>query len=518
MTARAALLAALLTGCVVVPDTEGAREEVPDTEGREGALVGHTPIEEVARVAGLADVCPPDRSDELCTALWAGDDAGARRLVADRLREVPDTGGDGAREVPDTGGDGAREVPDTGGDGAREVPDTGGDGAVRYYVRERIVALLVWNELTELGRVAPPAQYEARAEAVLATHYPLYPGEFGMARRPLPPLDGTSCTSDDLLVYYPGVFRTADRSELAAQRAAIADALPCLETLVVDTGNFVDPVVNAELGERTLAAAGAGRRLHLMGYSQGARNALQLLADYPDVAARTASVFAINSSAHGSEAIDVVFAAVELFLFTDAACTSLPPVGRAVCERAAVAAVPPVETLLDLAVGIGAVATDDRAGLASAAPIVALRALADALREQLAGWRSLTTYGSRDFWSARGDQLPTTPLYTSFRSVITDQRANLPLSNLALYAALAVAGGADPYNDMQVRLSNHALGGRLADHEVVMPAAEGNHWQWVMTAGQVPELLMPADMIDRVPQTALAVAYAQTLFEIGLVR
>jgi hypothetical protein len=71
---------------------------------------------------------------------------------------------------------------------------------------------------------------------------------------------------------------------------------------------------------------------------------------------------------------------------------------------------------------------------------------------------------------------------------------------------------------MQVRLSNHALGGRLADHEVVMPAAEGNHWQWVMTAGQVPELLMPADMIDRVPQTALAVAYAQTLFEIGLVR
>jgi hypothetical protein len=156
--------------------------------------------------------------------------------------------------------------------------------------------------------------------------------------------------------------------------------------------------------------------------------------------------------------------------------------------------------------------------LATAAPTTALRALADRLREHLAGWRSLTTGGSRTFWDERGDELPTAPLYTTFRSVITDARANLPFSNAALYATLAVAGGTDPYNDMQVRLSNHALAGPLVDREVVMPAAEGNHWQWVMTTDQVPDLLMPADMVERVPQTALAVAYVQTLFEVGLLR
>jgi hypothetical protein len=477
MAARLVVLAVLLAGCLDAPLSDGDSE---------AASFVRRPIDDVARVAALAEVCPPDRGDDLCAALRSEDDAGARRIVADRLAVSP---------------------------------EAHADPAVRYYLRERIVALLVWNVLTDHGRVSPPSDYAARADAVLATHYPIYGHGFApSARRLLPPLDGTMCTSDDLLVYYPGVFRTADRSELSVQAAAIADAVPCLETIVIDTGNFVDPVVNAELGRRTLADLPADRRLHLVGYSQGVRNALQLLVDAPDLAARTATMFAINSSAHGSEAIDLVVAALDVFLPTDAVCALLLGRGRTACERATLATLPPIDALLDAAVGTAALTPAERDALAGAAPTAALRALADRLRQHLAGWRSLTTGGSRAFWDERGHELPTATLYTTFRSVITDVRANLPISNGALYATLAVAGGADPYNDMQVRLSNHALAGPLVDREVVMPAAEGNHWQWVMTAGQVPELLMPADMVERIPQTALAVAYVQALFEVGLLR
>jgi hypothetical protein len=476
MAARFLVLAALLTGCLDAPLTE---------EDADAVLV-RRPIADVASVAGLADVCPIDRTDELCAALRTDDDASARRIVAERIAASRDA----------------------------HV-----DPAIRYHLRERIVALLVWNVLTDQGRVSPPADYAARADAVLATHYPIYGRDFApSARRPLAPLDGSDCTTDDLLVYYPGVFRTADRTELSAQAAAITDALPCLETLVIDTGNFVDPVVNAALGRRTLADLPGDRRIHLVGYSQGVRNALQLLVDAPDVAARTSTVFALNSSAHGSEAIDLVVAALDVFLPADDVCALLLGPGRAACERATLAVLPPVDTLLDVAVGASAIAAHERDALALATPATALRDLAARLREHLAGWRSLTTDGSRTFWATRGAELPTAPLYTTFRSVITDTRANLPISNAALYAALAIAGGDDPYNDMQVRLSNHALAGPLAESEVVMPAAEGNHWQWVMTSGQVPGLLMPADMVERVPQTALAVAYVQSLFEAGLLR
>jgi hypothetical protein len=477
MAARFLVLGAFLAGCLDAPLTDGDSE---------AASYLRRPVEDVAHVAALADVCPPDRGDDLCTALRSADDAGARRIVADRIAGSP---------------------------------DAHADPAVRYHLRERIVALLVWNVLTDHGRVNPPSDYAARADAVLARHFPIYGHGFATAaRRLLPPLDGTACTSNDLLVYYPGVFRTADRSELSVQAAAIGDALPCIETIVIDTGNFVDPIVNAELGRRTLADLPADRRLHLVGYSQGVRNALQLLVDAPDIAARTATVFALNSSAHGSEAIDLVVAALDVFLPADAVCALLLGPGRAACERAVLATLPPIDALLAVAVSTAAVTPAERDALAVAAPTTALRTLADRLRQHVAGWRSLTTGGSRTFWDERGDELPSATLYTTFRSVITDVRANLPISNGALYATLAVAGGTDPYNDMQVRLSNHALAGPLVDREVVMPAAEGNHWQWVMTAGQVPELLMPPDMVERIPQPALAVAYVQALFEVGLLR
>ncbi len=46
--------------------------------------------------------------------------------------------------------------------------------------------------------------------------------------------------------------------------------------------------------------------------------------------------------------------------------------------------------------------------------------------------------------------------------------------------------------------------------------ATGNHWQWELTTGEVPPVVMSPAMTERVPQRKLFVAYVRTLAEVGL--
>jgi hypothetical protein len=100
----------------------------------------------------------------------------------------------------------------------------------------------------------------------------------------------------------------------------------------------------------------------------------------------------------------------------------------------------------------------------------------------------------------------------------SDSSANLPSSNRLFHALLERAGEHRPYNDMQVRLDNQILGGPVADLEVASPVAEGNHWQWELATGAVPESTMPVDMTDRIRHRELLVGHYQTLVELGVAR
>jgi hypothetical protein len=496
LASRLAALVALtgLAGCLEEPaaalaeDRDALRLGSPMVPSPIGpALV---PLAQAAAVAPLASVCPPARLDELCVALRAGDDVGARAAAARRLA------------------------------GSERV-SAQTDPAVRYYLRERQVALLVWNALTERGQLAPPADYAAAATAFLDEHYPAYSGDssqLAMARRPLPPLDGTTCQRREVLVYYPGVLRIEDRSELVPQAAALRQAVPCLETIVIDTDDFMDPVVNAAVARRQIDALAGAPALHLIGYSQGVRNLLQTLATYPDLAARAESVLTLNSAAHGSQAIDVLFLAIEAVERGGDICAAVPAYARATCERIAATTEEPAELLARLVSTVLAVPAERIFdGISPADPIRAVAAVREYLRGHLAGWRSLTTFDSSDFWDAHGGQLPRNILYTAFRSTISRPERNLPPSNAPLYVILAAAGGAEPYNDMQVLLRNQTLGGPVAASEVILPVAEGNHWQWEFLPGQLDPALISAEMLERVPQLALTVSYGQLLFETGLV-
>jgi pimeloyl-ACP methyl ester carboxylesterase len=487
-----------LAGCAAEPDSLGSdtdaltRDQAAFLAASLHAVAPTTqaiPLAQAAAVVGLDDVCPAARQDELCVALRAGDDARSRTLAAARLVGTERLAGQA-------------------------------DPAVRYYLRERQVALLVWNALTERGRHAPPASYAAAATAFLDEHCPADQGDlthFAMARRGLAPLDGTGCTSDDTIVYFPGVLRIQDRTEFRLQTQAIAEALPCLETIVVDTEDFMDPSVNAAVAKRQIDALGAvPTGIHLIGYSQGVRNVLQTLVEYPDLAARSQSVLTMNSAAHGSEAIDTLFLAMQAFERVEDICAAVPAFARAACEEIKAQSPVPADVILGLVGDLLSVPADRIVdGIEGADPARTIELVREYVRSHLAGWRSLTTFDSKAFWAQHGATLPKDLLYFAFRSAISDTEKNLPLSNAPLYFLLAQAGGADPYNDMQVRLSNQALGGPVAGTEVVLPAAEGNHWQWEFTKGQLDSALIPDDMIERVPQLAYIVSYTQVLFEAG---
>ena len=443
------------------------------------------PLADVAALASLGEVCPPDRADELCAALRAADFGKARAAAAGAVAAGALT-----------------------------------DPAVRYYLRERTMALVVWNALTDRGRTAPPADYARAAGAWLDAYFPAYQGDasqFAMARQPLAP-SGAACaspSSGDVIVIFPGVVRLEDRSEFAKQTEAIRDVLPCVRTIVLDTGNFVDPKANAALASRTLAAAApAPAALHFIGYSQGSTNVLRTLVDYPEIAARVRTVLTMNSAAHGSEIVDVLLPALDNLDADARFCDKLPDYARPTCEWAAEQSPKPARVIMEEIARSMGIPVDSLDGWLD--PNDRTTTLRDFLKEHVPGVRSLTTVAAAEFWATRAHQLPRTALYTSFRSAITDPDRNLPASNALFYGLLNRAGGDAPYNDMQVLLTKQSLGGPIADLETILPVAEGNHWQWQYTAGQMDERLMPADMTARIPQLAWMVGYAETLHDLGV--
>src|SRR5262249_32175182 len=136
---------------------------------------------------------------------------------------------------------------------------------LRYYIRERVVALLVWNKITGGDLDArEPDDYSSQVQALLGQHFPIYttssfPGALAMSRVFLPPLPvNGECVSErprEAMLFFSGVVRpnptaTHEPRDFLAQRSALAKRLPCLETVVVNTGNFLPADKNAEAGNR----------------------------------------------------------------------------------------------------------------------------------------------------------------------------------------------------------------------------------------------------------------------------
>jgi hypothetical protein len=451
-------------GCDAV--AAAAKSDILCTIGNLFGLCPRIDLAEAARVETLADVCPAQRADALCSSLRAGDYAAAR---------------DAAR--------------------ALATGDAPLDPAFRFYLRERVTALVIYNKLTANGSAQAPANYAAAAAAALDEHYPAYRGDtsmFAMARSPLAPLDGQACSGDHVIAYFPGVVRPAMFTDFQRQFAAIEAELPCATTVRIETGNFIHPSVNAQLARETLAPfVERGATFHLIGYSQGSSNALQTLVDVPEVAARTASMLGLNSAARGSEVGDAMFKALSGIAGNKTDCGVLDEAARATCQS----------------LGGSLLALIDHLAAAMGLPLDTSKNLAG----HLAGVRSLTTIEANEFWSTRAAQLPRGALYTSFRTVISDSKRNLPISNRLFFSMLERAGGNNPYNDMQVRLPNQSYGGPIADREVALAVAEGNHWQWELDTRDVDPKVMPADMSQRTPQTSMPTAYFQALFELGLI-
>ncbi len=444
------------------------------------------PLETAAAVADVATVCPSSRGDDLCSALRSGDDELARSLVRSKVESEPRS-------------------------------DVVADPAVQYWIRERTAALLVWNVARSLD--SDPAA-PAFVDWVFEELFPAYdPAVFEMAHRPLAPeTPGCSETTDAAILFFPGVVRLGNRDEFTEQGRAVEDALPCVRTYTVDTGSFVEPAVNAQRGRLAfdLATQELGEvPVHLVGYSQGSTNALTTLVDVPDVAARATSVLVMNSAAHGSEVADTLGGLISALDGTY--CESVAEFARPACEWADDRSPVPNDLLMEtiaFAMGIPVESLADF--IAAEDSIAAAPTVKDFFAAHTPGVQSLSTPVAAEFWRERADALPRDTLYYSFRSVISDPVENLPLSNKLFFALLERAGESEPYNDMQVRLENQELGGRVADIEVVGPVAEGNHWQWELATGAVPEAVMPAEMTEKIPHREFMVAYFQTLAEAGL--
>ena len=447
-------------------------------------------LEQAARVSTLDAVCQRSRKDALCNALRTGDDVRARAEAKGLLS-------------------------------ASGLDNAASDPALRYYVRERFVALLVWNVVTELGTRSPPQDYRRTARSVLGEHYPIYDPKdsFEMAQSPLAPQSTRSCQSDSTLLYFPGVVRQIDRQDFVEQKHAVVEAVPCLEVIVVPSASFVTPSVNASQALRAvrdLEGDGRMRFLHLVGYSQGALNAMTSLVEKPEIAQRARSLLTLNGACHGSEVADIFYAAIG-FLNSSDFCRSLPEFARPTCEWAANLSPKPAEKIIDLAAkGMGVPFETFDQWLAAEEGVAASSTLREFLRNHLPGVESITTAAADRLWRRHGHDLPTSVLYTSFRSVVSNSKKNLPSSNILFYHLLRRAGKENPHNDMQVRLSNQSMGGPVREREVVMPVAEGNHWQWELATGALQPSLMPPEMTERIPHRELMASYAQLLFELGL--
>jgi pimeloyl-ACP methyl ester carboxylesterase len=419
--------------------------------------------------SSLSSVCPATRDDALCAALRAGRYQEAGQLVSARIA-------------------------------VETRPAVLTDAAVRWWARERAVALLSWN-------AAPSG-----SDAFVAEHFPAYaPGSFPLARAPwAPSLHSTSCSQPtEALILFVGVLRSETRHEFDRQTAALRNTFPCLRTARVEYDSFVAAGPNAAQARALIADLDAELGpvpLHFLGYSQGVYNALRTLTDYPELAPRTRTFVSMSSAAHGSETADALLAALGLVDKPAATCEQLPPFARKACRAVDSHRLHPISDFLGS--GVQALGFDggDLDG----------ETVGDFLRQRIAGLRSLGTLETAQFWRERGAQLPTSTLYLSFRSFIGDLARDLPPSNAWSYMLLAAVDPTRADNDMQVRLVNQPLGGPLADVEVVAPAAEGNHWQWELTSDDLAEALEPRAMAERMPHEALLLGYYQTLHELGL--
>lgn len=238
-------------------------------------------------------------------------------------------------------------------------------------------------------------------------------------------------------------------------------------------------------------------RIHMFGYSQGGLNALAALVESPDVAARTRTVTFLDVPVHGSEVGEALYRAVR-------------PAGW-------FASLWPAETLpLPVEAAAQALGGLSLEQLAQWLREEGAPSLGKLLRDRVEGIRSLGTTYADEFWARDAKQVPRTPLYASFRAIITDPGRNLPTSNSPLYAFINTLKPHNPYNDMQVRLSSQQLGGSLTSYEVLGPVAEGNHWQWALVPGDVPDMAMPRRMTQGIPHSELLLAYYATFAEIGL--
>jgi hypothetical protein len=244
---------------------------------------------------------------------------------------------------------------------------------------------------------------------------------------------------------------------------------------------------------------------------------LQTLVDQPSVAARVKTVVTLNSAAHGSEVADVLAQIADALERGDDACSTVPLLFRGACAALARRSPIPGEGVLRVLAGAMGLPLDTleefirREDGVSAAPTVGAF-----FRRHAAGIRSLTTGDAARFWDERAGALPQNILYLSFRSVVSRRTQNLPLSNALFFDLLRLSSRKSPHNDMQVRLANQSLGGPVAPLEVVSPVAEGNHWQWELGPGDLPETAMPRAMMDRIPRAALLAGYYGALAELGL--
>jgi len=393
------------------------------------------------------------------------------------------------------------------------------DPALRYLARERWMALLVRHTLEAADPNAPlpgdPAQYAAAAERAIRRLYPAYgelaPDVFRLARVPLAPAK-SDCGG--VVVFFPGVVRvsTGDEFELTARK--LVAALPCLAWRRAETSTFVDPALNARAGCKVVSELPPGAPLHLVGYSQGSRNALQTLVDCDSAKGRVRSLLSIDSAAHGSPVADLV--ALSRDLETEEKCADRTNfLSRWWCDASNWWG----SQLTSL--GINALDAfgmdeDDLRRVREHEGIDENTPVQEVLSLRANGIRSLSTYESNTFWASRAGELPRNVLYVSSRAMITDLDANLPDSNESFFEILSRAGGASPWNDMQVRMVDQRLGPPLHDLEVVSPAAEGNHWQWALEAHQVPAALMPKAMFAHIPRAELVIAHFETLGELGL--
>jgi pimeloyl-ACP methyl ester carboxylesterase len=479
-------------GCDAIANDSGRADGAHCTIGYrlEGLCPDVDAVKKEAKIPTVADSCA-QASGAVCDAMKAGKWEDARKAIADRLAR------------------------------GEELESVISDPGTRVYLRERMVSLLAWNLMTQRGTKPADADYRSKVDSVLTTYYPLYdPSLFAMAHDPQPPQKVTSCAKpQEAVVMFPGVVRLISRKEFQNQIDALKQAMPCLAVQLVDTPSFMDPGFNVKKADEAVAAidkAYGPIPLHLIGYSQGASNALRTLADRPGISARVLSLLTLDSAAHGSEVANTMDSVVATLGAGEAICEAFPSFAVSTCKKLVSAAPSPSEFILDLVARAMSVPVDDLKKFLDAEHEIAMsQNIGDFFQKHVPGVHSLTTTAADEFWKDREPDLPTDVLYTSFRGVITDPKANLPGSNEIFFWLLRRYDGGEG-NDMQVRLVNQSMRGGLVHREVLLPAAEGNHWQWEINPGAVSESTMSSEMTKRTPQAELFLAYFEALHDVGI--